>query len=124
MTDYGFNNIDDETFQIVVNSKTAKDRAKTRRKLQKLPDVVTIYRGGNTLSTSYQNARSWTLDVGVAIFFARRRGESSGYIVKAEVDKADIIEVFSTEKEVIVDPKNVRSAEVMDLGFLDIKEEL
>ena len=121
MTDYGFNNIDDEIFQLVVNSKTAEDRAKTRRKLKKLPDVVTIYRGGNTESTPYQNARSWTWDVGVAIFFARRRGESSGYIVKAEIDKADIIEVFSAEKEVIVDPRNVRSAEVMDLDFLDEK---
>ena len=121
MTDYGFNNIDDEIFQTVVNSKTAKHKAKTRQKLKKLPDVVTIYRGGNTLSTPYQNARSWTLDIGVAIFFARRRGESSGYIVKAEIDKADIIEVFPAEKEVIVDPRNVRSAEVMDLSFMDEK---
>ena len=73
------------------------------------------------MSTPYQNARSWTLDIGVAIFFARRRGESSGYIVKAEIDKADIIEVFPAEKEVIVDPRNVRSAEVMDLSFMDEK---
>ena len=120
--DYGFSNIDDETFQIVVNSKTAKDRAKTRRKLKKLPDVVTIFRGENNLSTPYNKAYSWSLDIGVATFFALRAGVTSGRIVVAEIDKENIIEVVSVsreEKEVIVDPTKVRFIEEMDLGFLD-----
>ena len=124
ITDYGFNNIDDETFQIVVNSKTAKDWAKTRRKLKKLPDVVTIFRGENNLSTPYNKAHSWSLDICVATFFARRAGVTSGHIVVAEIDKEDIIEVVSVaqgEKEVIVDPTKVRFIKEMDLGFLDEK---
>ena len=126
ITDYGFNNIDDETFQLIVNSKTAKDRAKTRRKLQKLPDVVTIFRGENDLSTPYNKARSWSLDINVATFFARRAGTSPGRIVVAEIDKEDIIEVVSVsreEKEVIVDPTKVRFVKEMRLDFLDIEEE-
>ena len=124
ITDYGFNNIDDETFRLVVNSKTAKDRAKTRRKLKKLPDVVTIFRGENNLSTPYNKARSWSLDIGVATFFARRAGVTSGRIVVAEINKEDIIEIVSVsreEKEVIVDPAKVRFIREMDLGFLDEK---
>ena len=121
ITDYGFNNIDDETFQLVVNAKTAKDWAKTKRKLKKLPDVVTIFRGENNLSTSYNKAHSWTWDIDVATFFARRAGVTSGRIVVAEIDKEDIIEVVSEEKEVIVDPTKVRFIKEMDLGFLDEK---
>lgn len=110
-SDYGFNNIDPQTFKTILNSKTIEEKAKTEAKLRDLPDTLTIYRGGNTASTPFEKAYSWTLDINVANFFACRRGFGEGYIVEAEVDKKDVIESFldeMSESEVVVDPQNIR----------------
>lgn len=126
-SDYGFNDIDSTTLQAILSSKTPQEKAKTTKQLKDLPDTVTIYRGGNTNSTSYTNAYSWTLDINIANFFAVRRGKGPGYIVTAEVDKKDIIEVLfeaRNEKEVIVDPKNIRVIKETVIPGLDLLEEV
>ena len=126
-SDYGFNNIDPATLQAILDSKTPQEKAKTAKQLKGLPDTVTIYRGGNTNSTPYTNAYSWTLDINIANFFAVRRGKGPGYIVTAEVDKKDIIEVLfeaRNEKEVIVDPKDIRVIKETTIPGLDLLEEV
>ena len=126
-SDYGFNNIDPTTLQAILNSKTPQEKEETANQLKDLPDTLTIYRGGNTNSTPYANAYSWTLDINIANFFAVRRGKGPGYIVTAEVDKQDIIEVLfeaRNEKEVIVNPKNIRVIKETTIPGLDLLEEV
>lgn len=110
-SDYGFSGIEPETLNAILQSKTEADQDKTKASLASLPDTVTIYRGGNTASTPFQEAFSWTLDINVANFFACRRGSGEGYIVEAEVPKEDIIDAFlddRNEQEIFVHPDNVK----------------
>lgn len=124
-SDYGFSGMDKNTLTAILSSKTEADKERTAAILQKLPDTVTIYRGGNSASTDYSNAYSWTLDINVANFFASRRGMDTGYIIEAQVNKADIIDAFlddRDEQEIIVDPchlKTVSELPVHGLGLLE-----
>lgn len=125
-SDYGFGKIDAATLNFILKSKTPNDQHKTDNSLKDLPDVITIYRGGNTASTPYEKAYSWTLDINTANFFAIRRGSGPAYIVKGEVKKSDIIEYLGDrdEKEILVYPSKVKILEVMDLKGLDFLEEM
>lgn len=110
-SDYGFSGFSQETLSAILKSKTADDKAKTNEALKDLPDVFTIYRGGNTASVPYDKAYSWTLDKNIANFFACRRGSGEGYIVEAQVSKEDVIDAFlddRCEAEIFVDPRNVK----------------
>lgn len=110
-SDYGFKNIDVSTLEAIIGSKIAEDIEKTKEKLKDFPDVLKIYRGGNTASTPADEAYSWSLDINVANFFASRLGIGEGYIVEAEVAKQDIIDVFLDdldEQEVVVRPSDVK----------------
>lgn len=121
-SDYGFKGLDTVTLKTILGSKSEEDKRRTNAQIKGLPDVVTIYRGGNTESTPYQEAYSWTLDINVANFFASRRGKGPGYIVEAHVDKADIIDAFldgRCEAEILVDPSNVRIVQEIAVHGLD-----
>lgn len=109
-SDYGFGNITPDTIKAVLDAKTAEDKEETGLKIADLSDTVKIYRGGNTASTPWEKAFSWTLDVNIANFFACRRGSGEGYLVEAEVAKKDIIEYLDgrNEQEVFVNPDNVK----------------
>ena len=110
-SDYGFGSMDPDTLSAIVKSKTDADKQLTTQKLAQLPDTLSVYRGGNSASTPYEKAYSWTLDVNVATFFACRRGTQEGYLVEAEVRKQDIIEAFLDdrgEQEIIIAPENTR----------------
>ena len=115
-TDYGFGSVSPKVIEAAVAAKSKKDAEKLRDKMKELPDVVTVYRGGNTASTKPEEAYSWTTDINVANFFAARRGTGDGYIVTAEVNKRDIIEYFpESEKEIVVSPEKVRIQERMGI---------
>lgn len=114
-SDYGFANLDPDTLSAILKSKTEEDIENTNRQLEELDDVVTIYRGGNSASTPYDKAYSWTLDKNVANFFATRRGSSEAYIAVATVKKEDIIECLledSSEEEVLVYPDKIKVEKV------------
>lgn len=123
-SDYGFAGMDKKTLTTILSSKTKEDQERTNAILQDFPDTVTIYRGGNSASADYREAYSWTLDINTANFFASRRGMDTGYIVEAQVNKADIIDAFlddRDEQEIVVDPANLRiinEAPVHGLGLL------
>ena len=123
-SDYGFSDVSKAVVDAALAAKTEEDIAITEANTRDLPDVVTIYRGGNSASTMPDEAYSWTTDINVANFFAARRGTEDGYIVKAEVERADIIEYYPKEweREVIVSPENVRVTDnliVYGEDFLD-----
>lgn len=113
-SDYGFGAIKDSTFKAILASKTATDKRKTSKAIKDLPDTVKVYRGGNSASTPFSKAFSWTLDPNVATFFACRRGSQEGYIAEAEISKKDIIDAFLDrgEQEIIADPATVNITQV------------
>lgn len=126
-SDYGFGGIKPETIKAVFAAKTEEDRSRTDSNLADLPDMVRIYRGGNSASVPYDRAYSWSLDANIATFFACRRGDQTGYIVEAEVNKGDIIDAFledRSEKEIIVAPEHVRVLQEMPMHGLDYLKDI
>lgn len=126
MSDYGFGSIDDNTLSVILNAKTEDDIKSTEEKLSTLPETLKVYRGGNSASTPYEEAYSWTLDVNTANFFACRQGWGEGYIVEGEVAKKDVIEAFLTdrnEQEIIVNPKDVNIISNMQIKGMNYIED-
>lgn len=126
-SDYGFNSIDPEVIQFVMAHKPEEEKQQTAANLSFLPEEIDIYRGGNSQSTPYNKAYSWTLDINVANFFAARMGQNSGYIAKATVRKEDILEAFldnDREQEIIVSPDKVKIKEVIELPGISFLEEV
>lgn len=126
MSDYGFGNIDEKNLSVILNSKTEEDIKKTEQQLKKLPEILKVYRGGNSASTPYEEAYSWTLDINTANFFACRHGFDEGYIVEGEVLKKDVIEAFLTdrnEQEIIVNPKDVNIISNMQIKGMNYIED-
>ncbi len=83
-----------------------------------LPDTVTIYRGLTEKNAKKIQALSWTLEERVAEWFAQRYSPY-GKVYQAEIDKEDILAVFTgrNESEVIVDPKKLKNiTEIQDFG--------
>lgn len=126
-SDYGFERMDKDTLTIIFDSKTDVDKIKTNEEIAELPDVITVYRGGNSESTPYDKAYSWTLDVNVANMFACRRGKGPAYIAKGQVQKDDILECFmknNKEQEIIVDPNKITDISLMNIKGLDFLSEV
>lgn len=128
-SDYGFHGLDNQTLQTILASKTQEDNRKTEAAIKELPEVITIYRGGNSASTPWKEAYSWTLDINVANFFAARRGKETGYIAEATVPKTAIIEAFFDddgrhEQEIIVHPDNITFVCETPVHGLDFLEEV
>ena len=125
--DFGFSAVSPRFLQQVFAAKTDADKAKTAAALRDLPDEITIFRGGNTLSVPYSQAFSWTTDINVASFFAARQGNGPGYIVRARIGRNDVIDFFPqqrSEREIIVDPASASFSveniiDVKGLSYLD-----
>ena len=79
-------------------------------KYEKLDDTITIYRGVTSYNEKNKKALSWTLDVKVAEWFAKRYGQE-GTVYKAQINKEYIYALFDgrAEAEVIVDPKHLKN---------------
>lgn len=110
MSDFGFNDLSSETFNLILGVKTDVEKERTNRALSVLPNRVKIFRGQTLgISADEEQAHSWTLDVNVANFFASRLGNEESEILEGFVDKAKIKEYFedSNEKEVWVDYKDI-----------------
>lgn len=125
-SDYGFTNIDKPTLDAIIKSKSPAEKRSTTMKLKAFPDTITVYRGGNSASTPYEDAYSWTTDMSTANFFAIRRGSGPAYIVKGEVEKQDVLEYIDdrNESEILVDPSKVNVVEVLNIKGLDYLKEV
>lgn len=120
-SDFGFKDISPETFELIVSSKTKKDKLKTQKQLKDLPETLTIYRGEGSQSTATNKAYSWTLDINMANFFACRLGMEEAQIITARVNKDKIVECFikdSNEQEIIVRPSDIEIVEITTLRGL------
>lgn len=109
-SDFGFNDLSSETFNLILSVKTDAEKERTNKALFVLPDRVKIYRGQTLgISADEEQAHSWTLDVNVANFFASRLGNEESEILEGFVEKAKIKEYFedSNEKEVWVGYKDI-----------------
>lgn len=125
--DYGFGNIGADLIEVVLNSKTAEDKLSTEKQLQNLPEIVKVYRGGNSASLSYEKGYSWTLDINTANFFASRLGTDEGYIVEGEVNKRDIIEAFldyGSEQEILINPQDIHIISKINVRGIDFIEKI
>lgn len=129
-SDYGFKALDKDTLKVILASKTKEDRALRWEAIKDLPQIITVYRGGNTESTAYKEAYSWTTDINIANFFAARRGYGTGYIARASVYRDDIIEAFldakrgNGEKEIIVAPEKVYCVDNLPIPGIELLEEV
>lgn len=83
--------------------------------LDKLDDVVKIYRGQTEKSRNYNEANSWTLDKSVAEFFSTRFN-SNGKIISAYIKKEDIIAYIEdrNESEVLVFPNKIYDIKIIN----------
>ena len=120
-SDYGFKNFDSQLLSDILKSKSRDDEAKTSKQIEALPDIINVYRGGNSASTPYSESFSWSLNINVANFFAVRRGTDDGYIAVGTAHRSNIVEAFlesGSEQEVIIDPKNVDVTSVIEVKGL------
>lgn len=114
-SDFGFSSLSENDLQKVFAGKSQKQKQDTEKKLSRLPDVVTIYRGEGSKSTPYEKSFSWTTSYKAACFFACRIPSlENSRIITAHVSKCDIIEYFPNdeEKEVLVPPAAVKDVKV------------
>lgn len=129
-SDYGFKALDKDTLKVILESKTEEDRKRTQEVIKDLPEIITVYRGGNTESTAFKEAYSWTMDINIANFFAARRGYGPGYIAKAKICRDEIIEAFldaersNGEKEIIIAPEKVYCIENISLPGTELLEDV
>lgn len=103
--EYGFNNLSrDFLEEIFEYNKTDKNWFNE--------DVITIYRGEGDLSTTYNEAYSWTTDINVAKWFAERFN-SNGKVYKGYIEQKYILDYLRdrNEKEVLVFPEDIFNVE-------------
>lgn len=110
-SEYGFNNYNIDFIKDVIRYKRTNNE-----NYNMLEDVITIYRGEGSKSTPYNKAYSWTTNIEIARFFAKRF-DNNGNIYKAQVNKEDIIDYLCNrnEEEIIVYPHNVYNVELLEV---------
>ena len=125
-SDYGFNDIDRKMFEKIINAMPEEEKIRVNMELTKYPDVITIYRGGNSASTPYQKAYSWTTDINVANFFASRRGTEEGYIVTGCVKRRNVVTIINdrNESEIIVLPEDVKDISIIPVHGMKFLEDM
>ena len=119
LSDYGCGSLGVDGMEKLLSRKTEAQAAETAKRLENLPDVVTLYRGESRSSAPYREAFSWTLSSGRGLHFATRSGEENSRLYKAKVKKEDIFECFESGEEVLVMPDRVFDVE--DHGLLGLE---
>ncbi|MBD5589371.1 hypothetical protein [Clostridium botulinum] len=104
-SEYGFNNLSREFLEEIFEYNEVDKNWFNE-------DVVAIYRGEGSLSTSYNEAYSWTIDTDVAIWFAKRFNDN-GKVYKGYIKQDHILDYLAdrNEKEVLVFPEDVFNVE-------------
>ncbi|AUN01462.1 TPA: hypothetical protein ACXDAY_002249 [Clostridium botulinum] len=105
--EYGFNNLSREFLEEIFGyNKSGRNWFNE--------DIITIYRGEGDLSAPYNEAYSWTIDIDVARWFARRFN-SDGKVYKGYIRQEDILDYMEdrNEKEILVFPEDVFNVELI-----------
>ncbi|MBY6842869.1 hypothetical protein [Clostridium botulinum] len=105
--EYGFNNLSREFLEEVFKYNKANKNWFDE-------DIITIYRGEGDLSTSCDEAYSWTIDIDVARWFAERFN-SEGKVYKGYIKQDHILDYIEdrNEKEILVFPEDVFNVELI-----------
>lgn len=105
-SEYNFNLLDINTL------KEIKELSK--EELSSFGDILEVYRGETTYSRHYKDAYSWTLSKETAKFFADRF-DSNGTVLKAKVNKKDIVAYITDrqEEELVVFPNCVYDVKLL-----------
>ena len=86
--------------------------SKELKEYNKLPPVITVYRGVTNFNKSKKKAMSWTTDIGTAEWFAKRYN-SIGEVWTMDINKKDILAIFdSGEHEVVITPKAIKNIKI------------
>ena len=121
---FGFDRLKPGVFEKIIAARTEKDREEVITALADFPDEIRVYRGGSTtISRPVEKATSWTTSISTALFFAGRLGTDSGYIAAGSIPKSKVIycQLETMEKEIIVEPGEVRVEETLNLlGVNDV----
>ena len=109
-----------EAFERLEACKDEKLKNRTSKKLAKLPEELTIYRGEGSQSVPYTSAYSWTLKKERAFYFASWRGGEDARIITAKVDKAAVLEYVTdrNEDEILVHPQRVQNIQIENMVTL------
>lgn len=107
--EYGFERLNQNIIREILTMKHSEKY--NIKKYDKLPDkngYYTIYRGVTYASSPLDRSYSWTLDKGVATFFAKRFN-SNGKVLKAKVHESKIRAYIPDigEEEVLVFPEDI-----------------
>lgn len=119
-SDYGCNAIGMDSLRAVMAEKPKDAQERTRKEIEQLPPIVTLYRGCGTESAALSETISWTLNPAVAVFFAVRLSRDGGRIYTAKLKREDICEVIGgDEEECFVFPENIVDPECIELYGMD-----
>lgn len=79
----------------------------------KLPKTVHVYRGVTSGRKQDIQSMSWTTDLDMAVWFAKRFGKK-GFVCEADIAKEDILAYWdlSNEAEVVVNPQKLKDVQV------------
>ena len=82
-----------------------------RKEYNNLPNLVTIYRGVGVGRERF--GLSWTDNSAVAKWYKERfnKGAERGYVLRAKVNKKDILAYFEHDNELIVDVHKIKNVE-------------
>ncbi|GAA0082862.1 hypothetical protein [Clostridium sp. CTA-6] len=103
--EYGFNNLSREFLEEIFEYNKADKNWFD-------DDIIAIYRGEGSLSTHYNKAYSWTVNIDVARWFAERFNKN-GKVYKGYIRQQDILDYLGdrNEKEVLAFPEDVFDVE-------------
>lgn len=84
--------------------------------LEKLPEIVRIYRGVQSHNKKYARAMSWTLSAKTARWFADRY-KQKGVVYSADIPREYILALCDgrDESEIIVDPKHLINIKIEEV---------
>ena len=99
----------DEAWDAIVVSMPDEQKAKVAKQLENQPEQMTVYRGGGRASSHIDNSTSWTLEAGVAGFFATRLERERPVIVQAVINKSDVLNYDEVEQEILIAPNAPRT---------------
>ncbi len=116
-SEYGFDKFSIEflkdLFRVRLNSKDWEKRIEKLNNKYSEQSSLVIYRGVTDQSNSLEQSFSWTLNIEVAEFFAKRF-DSKGKVYRARVNLLDVIDYFEyrNEAEVLVLPESVKEIRI------------
>lgn len=98
----------------------------SKKVLETLPDVVTVYRGEGSESTPYTKTISWTLNPNIALWYSSRLERENARLITGTCKKENILYAYDTDdvdQEIWIHPDNIEHAQVSYLYGSEVIED-